>query len=243
MAEVISEEEAKKKGIEVKLVDFGNACLTYEHLTDHIGSPVYRPPEVVVGAFYTTAVDIWGAACIIFELLTGDPLFDPRECPDLTYSQEEDFLAQVIELLGTPPVTICSQGKSSSTYFDETGFLRNISKLTFWSLGDVLRDKYNELDDNQLEEIVDFLLPMLHMDPDERPTAEECLTHRWITGDNNLVPPSESMPLRSTFTPTTSLVSYGSAKYEDAFTFGNDEMRKFSRKLRARSSRDYLPLD
>ena len=63
----------------VKIVDLGNACWTYKHFTDDIQTRQYRAPEVLLGANYDTSVDIWSLACIVFELVTGDLLFDPQE--------------------------------------------------------------------------------------------------------------------------------------------------------------------
>ena len=34
--------------------------------------------QVIVGMPYDTSADMWSLACIVFELLTGDLLFDPR---------------------------------------------------------------------------------------------------------------------------------------------------------------------
>jgi len=44
--------------------------------------------QVILGADYDTSADMWSLACIVFELLTGDLLFDPRAgrlklCPHL----------------------------------------------------------------------------------------------------------------------------------------------------------------
>ena len=66
----------------VKVVDLGNACWTFKHFTDDIQTRQYRSPEVIVGAKYHTSADMWSLGCIVFELLTGDLLFDPRagEC-------------------------------------------------------------------------------------------------------------------------------------------------------------------
>ena len=63
----------------VKVVDLGNACWTYKHFTDDIQTRQYRAPEVLLGANYETSVDLWSLACIVFELVTGDLLFDPQE--------------------------------------------------------------------------------------------------------------------------------------------------------------------
>jgi len=51
-----------------------------------------------LGAKYDTSADMWSLACIIFELLTGDLLFDPRTGDN--YDRDEDHLALMMELLG-----------------------------------------------------------------------------------------------------------------------------------------------
>ena len=54
--------------------------------------------KVILGAKYDTSADMWSVACMAFELLTGDLLFDPRAGDG--YSRDEDHLALMIELLG-----------------------------------------------------------------------------------------------------------------------------------------------
>lgn len=61
-----------------KIVDLGNACWTYKQFTSDIQTRQYRCPEVLLGARYSTPADVWSLACILFELATGDLLFDPR---------------------------------------------------------------------------------------------------------------------------------------------------------------------
>ncbi|KAK1584194.1 hypothetical protein Q3G72_030679 [Acer saccharum] len=64
--------------LKCKLVDFGNACWTYKQFTNDIQTRQYRCPEVLLGAKYSTSADLGSFACICFELLTGDVLFDPH---------------------------------------------------------------------------------------------------------------------------------------------------------------------
>ena len=73
----------------VKLADLGNACWTYNHFTDDITTRQYRAPEAIVRAEYSCPVDIWALACLAFELLTGDYLFDPKHDPQLRYDRDE----------------------------------------------------------------------------------------------------------------------------------------------------------
>ena len=60
------------------IVDLGNACWRDKHFASDIQTRQYRSPEVIIGAGYDTAADMWSLACMIFELATGDLLFDPK---------------------------------------------------------------------------------------------------------------------------------------------------------------------
>ena len=54
--------------------------------------------QVILGSSYDTSADMWSLACMVFELVTGDLLFDPHEGEG--YDRDEDHLAQMQELLG-----------------------------------------------------------------------------------------------------------------------------------------------
>lgn len=95
-------------GVQVKIVDLGNACWTYHHFTPQIQTRQYRSPEVIIGAEYGCSADIWSLACMIFELVTGDFLFEPRKGDN--YDKNDDHLAQMIELLGQMPRTLGRSG-------------------------------------------------------------------------------------------------------------------------------------
>jgi len=102
--------------ITVKIADLGNATWTDHHFTDDIQTRQYRCPEVILGAKWGTSADIWSAACLIFELLTGgDYLFDPAS--GSRYSKDDDHIAQIIELVGEFPKNIAFAGKYSSEFF------------------------------------------------------------------------------------------------------------------------------
>ena len=84
-----------------KVADLGNACWVVKHFSDDIQTRQYRGPETIINAGYDTSADIWSLACMIFELVTGDYLFDPK--PSEEYPREEDHLALFVELLGPMP--------------------------------------------------------------------------------------------------------------------------------------------
>jgi len=176
-----SEYVSKKlpRDIVAKITDFENACWTFKHFTDEIATRQYRPPEVIVGCDYDTSVDVWSLACMVFELLTGDYLFDPKEDPHKKFSRDEDHLAMMIELLGKMPRRLWRDGARSKEYFSRNGDLKHIKNLEFWALSNVLTEKYNmTAEDGNL--LGSFLLPMLDYDPKKRATASQCLQHPWL---------------------------------------------------------------
>ncbi|XP_051910869.1 SRSF protein kinase 1a isoform X2 [Hippocampus zosterae] len=163
--------------IKVKIADLGNACWVHKHFTEDIQTRQYRSLEVLIGAGYSTPADIWSAACMAFELATGDYLFEPHSGED--YSRDEDHLALMIELLGGVPRHYALSGKHSLEYFTKKGDLKHITKLKPWGLLEVLVDKY-AWPRQEAECFADFLLPMLELVPDKRATAAECLRHPWL---------------------------------------------------------------
>jgi len=168
---------------QVKLVDFGNGCWVDRHFTDDIQTRQYRSPEVIVGCDYSTSADVWSVACLIFELATGDYLFDPRMGRE--YDRDEDHLALMMELLGSMPGELMQNGRYSQEYFREDGELRNIRRLRYWSLENVLKDKYR-FSSQDAYDVSEFLLPMLKFSPSSRCTARDALNHQFLRFENPL---------------------------------------------------------
>uniref|UniRef100_A0AC35TQ67 Protein kinase domain-containing protein n=1 Tax=Rhabditophanes sp. KR3021 TaxID=114890 RepID=A0AC35TQ67_9BILA len=174
--------EGESSTFGVKLADLGNACWVDHHFTEDIQTRQYRSLEVLIGAGYGPPADIWSLACMVFELATGDYLFEPHSSG--TYSRDEDHLAHIIELLGNIPQNVFKKGKYWQEYFHKDGRLIRIQSLKPWPLIEVLKQKYN-WEFEQARDFTSFLLPMLEYDQDARATAKKCLQHKWITGGGN----------------------------------------------------------
>jgi serine/threonine protein kinase len=110
------------------------------------------PPEALLGAPLGTSADMWTLGCIvrpthptflerhhqkqnehngsypriqIFELLTGEALFDPAfQTLELGLAHEESHLIQMIEVFGALPVDLIRAGAHSSRWFTEDGASR-----------------------------------------------------------------------------------------------------------------------
>ena len=127
--------------IEVKICDIGNACWFNHHFSTIIQTRQYRSPEVILGINYNETSDIWSLACMLFELATGDFLFEPRKGD--TFSKNDDHLAQIIEAVGKMPKNFALSGLDSYKYFDKKGKLRRIKNLIYFPIKDILVKKYH----------------------------------------------------------------------------------------------------
>ena len=163
--------------IEVKICDVGNACWFNHHFSTIIQTRQYRAPEVLLGINYNESSDIWSLACMVFELATGDFLFEPRKGD--TYSKNDDHLAQIIELVGKMPKNFALSGSNSMKYFNKNGKLKRIRKLQYYPLVKILTEKYN-FKEKEAKALSDFIMPMLEYYPNKRITARELLRHPWL---------------------------------------------------------------
>jgi serine/threonine protein kinase len=159
------------------IVDLGNACWTHRHFSEDIQTRQYRAPEVILGSTYDTSADIWSLGCMVFELLTGDLLFDPRAGED--YDRDEDHLAMFQELLGKMPKKLATEGKFAKNFFDKRGNLKRIKQLKFWPIDEVLTEKYH-FPRHEAKGVADFVTPLLDFDPKTRATAYEALRSDWL---------------------------------------------------------------
>ncbi|CAD6584017.1 MAG: serine/threonine protein kinase, CMGC group, partial [Cyphobasidiales sp. Tagirdzhanova-0007] len=170
---------ASLEKITVKIADLGNASWVDLHFTNDIQTRQYRSPEAILGARWGPPVDVWSAACMFFELLTGDYLFDPAA--GSRYNKDDDHIAQIVELMGPFPRQIAMSGKFSSEIFTRKAELRHISRLKYWPLMNVLSEKYL-IPEEESESLRTFVEPMLALDPNKRGTAKDMLEHPWISG-------------------------------------------------------------
>lgn len=193
---------------EVKVIDLGSSCFVTDHLSSYVQSRSYRAPEVIIGARYSTKVDVWSLGCILAELHTGEVLFQNDSLASL--------LARCVGILGPFDPDLLARGRYSTRFFTRSGLVYERDKDTGAML--VLQPKKTTLaarlgfDPAAVAAagtwagrgrkkggglggggrgggrggagFVDLLLWMLQPNPDSRPTASEALSHPWLsTGD------------------------------------------------------------
>lgn len=155
----------------IKVIDFGSSCFEHEKVYTYIQSRFYRSPEVILGMNYHTAIDVWSLGCILAELYTGYPLF-PGE-------NEQEQLACIMEILGTPDRYLIDRASRKKLFFDSTGSPRPYvsakgkrRRPATKTLGQALKCG-DEL-------FLDFLARCLIWDPERRIKPEAALRHAWI---------------------------------------------------------------
>jgi dual specificity protein kinase YAK1 len=95
---------------QIKIIDFGSACLEHQAVYTYIQSRFYRSPEVLLRLSYERGIDVWSLACIGAELFLGLPLW-PGTC-------EFNQMCKMVESLGIPPVEMLDKGKWTLKFFN-----------------------------------------------------------------------------------------------------------------------------
>lgn len=128
--------------------------------TAYVTTRWYRAPEIILGdANYGSAIDIWSVGCIFAEILGGTPLF-PGGNPS-------DQFSWIIKILGTP-----SESDIAPYSKDLKDFIQRLlpcSRVPFYKLF----PRANPL-------ALDLLEKMLRFNPQKRPTAKECINHKYF---------------------------------------------------------------
>ena len=87
----------EKDGKTLKIADLGSCRATYnkQPYTEYISTRWYRAPEcLLTDGYYGPEMDIWGAGCVLFEIIALYPLFPG--------SDEIDQINRIHKVLGTP---------------------------------------------------------------------------------------------------------------------------------------------
>jgi len=93
---------------DVRLIDFGSATFDDEHHSTIVSTRHYRAPEVVLELGWSQPCDIWSCGCIIFELFTGNTLFQTHD--------NKEHLAMMEHILGPIPSQMIKSTKKSKIF-------------------------------------------------------------------------------------------------------------------------------
>ena len=143
----------------LKVIDFNTSSTTEADFFLYIQTRFYRSPEVILGAYYGTAIDVWSMGCTLVEMITGEPLFPGED--------ESDMLACIMEVCGPPAPALFDSATQTANYFDETGNFCG-SKRNRRAIGSVPLASMIGCDDAVL---LDLIWRCLQWDPKKRITV------------------------------------------------------------------------
>lgn len=149
-----------------------------DFLPDIIQTRHYRAPEVLLGADWSFAADVWSIGCIAAELFTGDALF-------MTHRDDEHVALLERVLGGLHGVRALSHGSR----YDAHVRLEAGEPVSRWRADGVLDERegafvrsrplvHDVLGDDEL--LCDLVLRMLSIDPTQRVSAHEALQHDYF---------------------------------------------------------------
>lgn len=116
----------------LKIGDFGSTCsVTQEQqYTSYVATRWYRSPEcLLTQGRYGTKMDIWAAGCVLYEMATGNALFDGIN--------ENDQIAKIDHVLGSPDVGLLNKFKKykSDVFINRYGNKRDSEHTSFGGVG------------------------------------------------------------------------------------------------------------
>lgn len=108
-------DEKYLKNCKIFLTDFGSNMKINDLDDDEIQTRYYRAPEVILGIKYNEKIDIWSIGCMIYELYTGEILFDPDK--DKDFSRDFHHLFLIEELCGEFPKNLIKKSPRNKEFF------------------------------------------------------------------------------------------------------------------------------
>lgn len=196
----------KRTGL--KIIDFGSSCKIGRTMYPYIQSRFYRSPEVLLGLPYDQSIDMWSFGCIMYELHTGDPIFNG--------SSEQDQMFKITEVCGMPPDHMLNHGKKTSNYFfrpsKDQPYQRVPGKKEYRPIGsrklaDMLGTytggpggrRLNEPNHapSDYERFESLLRRCLELDPLKRITAREAMDHEFLRSSSRASTGAGNLPSAS----------------------------------------------
>jgi serine/threonine protein kinase len=162
--------------LSISLADFGSFVEEGEFYNMSFGTRYYRSPENILVGKSSYPNDIWALGCTIYEILTGEILFDPIK--DKNYNRDFYHLKLINELCGEFSKDFLKKTKEYKKYFDKNYKLKLNKDLKFKNM--IEAKLYNKVPNNMIE----FIKKMLIIDPLKRSTIEEC--YKFINNENKI---------------------------------------------------------
>jgi serine/threonine protein kinase len=163
----------------LKVIDFGSAGVDGRLSSPFITARPNRAPEVILNQTnhwangnevvrYSRKVDVWGAAALLFQLVTGQYF---------NYAESDEYaITAIVARIGLPSAEYLRRVVNSGPYFEITG---DVVKLRY---GLQETPAFRSLEANvSCPQLLSFFKSVFIWDPDKRPTAAQCFQHPFFS--------------------------------------------------------------
>ncbi|KAJ8131233.1 hypothetical protein O1611_g2390 [Lasiodiplodia mahajangana] len=159
------------------LCDFGEARIGESH-RGLIQPELYRAPEVLFDMEWSSSVDIWNVAALIWDLFENRHLFnavDENLQPSATH-----HVGEMVAYLGLPPLEYIQRSEITRKVFNEQGRWEGAGGTVIPQLS--LEESVSALNGETKEQFLNFIRLMLKWLPEKRKQASELLKDPWMAG-------------------------------------------------------------
>lgn len=158
------------------LSDFGSTVAGDVEHDEDVQPNVYRAPEVCLKAPWNYSIDIWNVGCLIWDLFEGKHMFHGQDPEKETYMTRA-HLADMVALMGPPPLDLLKRGKRTAEFFDENGQWRADIPIPERTS---LEESEEYLEGSNKEAFLRFMRKMIQWRPEDRWTARHLLGDEWL---------------------------------------------------------------
>jgi cyclin-dependent kinase 8/11 len=146
-----------------------------------VGTLYYRAPEVLLGSpHYGRPIDIWGAACVLAELVALQPIFPGQEvqntppaAPPFQYYQ----ISRILDVLGT--IQDDWPGVRDMPAYEMMQLFNSVRPNTLAAWCEL--EGYTSQDDPEAYSMSELLRDMFAYDPARRLSAQTAMEQSWFT--------------------------------------------------------------
>nr|XP_036580255.1 serine/threonine-protein kinase SRPK3 [Colletotrichum truncatum]KAF6788087.1 serine/threonine-protein kinase SRPK3 [Colletotrichum truncatum] len=176
------------EGFKIKLSDMGGAYFFTDPPLKLVTPLGLRAPELILKGAVNPTLDVWSFGCLVFELITGQPLF----CVPGGEFKDDDHLLSLTSQLGPLPDELFKHWKTSSFYFTPEGKLFNCQvggcgegeeplMLEETSMEELFDEAGPDISDEEAGTIKRLIRRILQYDPARRPSPSEILQDPWFS--------------------------------------------------------------
>lgn len=161
----------------IRVTDFGNSCSINDEDKEDLQTRYYRAPEVILGYDYTEKIDVWSLGCTIFELLTGEILFNPDKSNK--QSRDRHHMCDILTLCNNNSNDMIINAPKRFVFFKHDNKLKGNIISSYKPFKEYMNTKFEKCKVKQNKKLLllDLLQNMLSFNPNSRYSVKQCLSH------------------------------------------------------------------